>query len=140
MEKTSAAMDDAIPDLQQRARRARSMAVGILCIALSELAGCATLPDIAPPQATGKASPRIVGRRGPLTIEQSKAILERLGTDAGDDALLKRHTAYEEAISESPLIAGNRTRLLRDGPQTFKVNVIGRALYCAEHGLEYYIF
>src|SRR6185437_3117546 len=140
MEKTSAAMDDAIPDLQQRARRARSMAVGILCIALSELAGCATLPDIAPPQATGKASPRIVGRRGPLTIEQSKAILERLGTDAGDDALLKRHTAYEEAISESPLIAGNRTRLLWDGPQTFK------AMFSAIQGaanyidLEYYIF
>ena len=78
------------------------MAVGILCVALSGFAGCASLPDIATPQATGKTSPQIVGRRGPLTVEQSKAILERLGADAGDDALLKRHTAYEEAISESP--------------------------------------
>jgi len=116
------------------------MAVGILCIVPSGLAGCATLPDVATPQATGKASPQIVGRRGPLTIEQSKAILERLGTDAGDDALLKRHTAYEEAISESPLIAGNQTQLLRDGPQTF------RAMFKAIQGatnhinLEYYIF
>ena len=139
MEMTSAAMG-ATRNLQQRARRARSMAVGILCIVPSGLAGCATLPDVATPQATGKASPQIVGRRGPLTIEQSKAILERLGTDAGDDALLKRHTAYEEAISESPLIAGNQTQLLRDGPQTF------RAMFKAIQGatnhinLEYYIF
>jgi len=116
------------------------MAVGILCIVPSGLAGCATLPDIATPQAAGKASPQIIGQRGPLTIGQSKAILERLGIDAGDDALLKRHTAYEEAISESPLIAGNRTQLLRDGPQTF------RAMFKAIQGatnhinLEYYIF
>jgi cardiolipin synthase len=81
-----------------------------------------------------------VGRSGPLTTEQSKAILERLGADAGDDALLKRHTAYEEAISESPLLAGNQTGLLRDGPQTF------RAMFSAIQGatrtinLEYYIF
>jgi cardiolipin synthase len=140
MEMISAAMDDAIRNLQQRARRARFMAVGILCIVLGVLAGCATLPDIATPQSAGKTSPQIVGRRGPLTIEQSKAILERLGTDAGDDALLKRHTAYEEAISETPLIAGNRTQLLRDGPQTFK------AMFSAIQGatnhinLEYYIF
>src|SRR6185369_12723814 len=112
-EMTSAAMGDAIRSSQRRARIARSMAVVILCIALSGLAGCATLPDIATPQATGKTSPQIVGRRGPLTAEQSKAILERLGNDAGDDALLKRHTAYEEAISESPLIADNRIQLLR---------------------------
>ena len=140
METTPAALNDAIRELQQRTHRARPIAVGVLCIALSWFAGCATLPDIAPPQASGKASPQIVGRRGPLTKEQSKAILERLGTDAGDDALLKRHTAYEEAISESSLIAGNQVQLLRDGPQTFK------AMFKAIQGatrhinLEYYIF
>src|SRR4051812_45126042 len=76
--------------------------------------GGATPPDLAPPQAVGTANPQIVTRRGPLTVEQSKAILQRLSADAGDAGLLQRHTAYEEAISESPLIAGNRTRLLRD--------------------------
>lgn len=140
MEMIFAAVDDAIRDLQKRRRRARSIAVGILCVALGGLAGCATLPDIATPQATGKASPQIVGRRGPLTIEQSKAILERLGTDAGDDALLKRHTAYEEAISETPLVAGNRTQLLRNGPQTFKA-MFGAIRGATNHiNLEYYIF
>ena len=115
-------------------------ASGVLCLLLFQLTGCASVPDIAPPQAVGKAAPQIQTRRGPLTPEQSKAILLRLGEVAGDDILLQRHTAYEEAISESPLIAGNQTRLLRDGPETF------RAMFAAIQGatrhinLEYYIF
>jgi cardiolipin synthase len=115
----------------------RYSAIGIFCLAL---AGCATVPDIAPPQATGKAAPQIVGRGGPLTAEQSKAILERLGSDAGDDALLKRHTAYEQAISESPLIAGNRTHLLRDGPETFRAMFSAMRSARNHINLEYYIF
>ena len=136
MATTLAAVGNAICDARL-CSSARSMAAGFLCIAF---AGCATLPDIASPQATGKASPQIAGRRGPLTPEQSKLILERLGTDSGDDGLLKRHAAYEQAISESPLLTGNHTRLLRDGPQTFK------AMFSAMQGaanhinLEYYIF
>ena len=130
-----AAMDNEIA--QARLCVARSLTAGVFCFAL---VGCATLPDIAPPQAAGKVSPQIVGRSGPLTTEQSKALLQRLSADAGDAGLLQRHTAYEEAISESPLLAGNHTRLLRDGPQTFK------AMFGAIQGatryinLEYYIF
>jgi cardiolipin synthase A/B len=135
MQMLPAATDD---EMRRRARHTLSLAAGIFCLALG--AGCATVPDIAPPQATGKATPQIIGQRGPLTPEQSKAILERLGSDAGDNALLKRHTAYEEAISESPLIAGNRTQLLRDGPQTFRA--MFSAIQSATHhiNLEYYIF
>jgi cardiolipin synthase len=130
-----AAMDDEIAQAPSRA--ARSMAVGIFCLGL---AGCATLPDIAPPQAAGKVAPQIVGRSGPLTTEQSKAILQRLSADAGDAGLLQRHTAYEEAISESPLIAGNRTRLLRDGPQTFRAMFSAIQSATRHINLEYYIF
>ena len=133
-------MEEAICDLRQSARSVRSMVVGILCLALAGVTGCATVPDIAPPQKTGKATPQIVGRHGPLTPEQSKAILDRLGADSGDDVLLKRHTAYEQAISDSPLVAGNRTRLLEDGPRTFKA--MFSAIKGATHhiNLEYYIF
>ena len=140
MKMIPAAMDDKIRHLKtrRRARTARFMAVGILCLTLG--AGCASVPDIAPPQAAGTATPQIVGRRGPLTAEQSKAILEQLGADAGDDVLLKRHTAYEEAISESPLIAGNRTRLLQDGPQTFRAMFSAIQSATKHINLEYYIF
>jgi cardiolipin synthase len=113
-------------------------AKGALCILLCALAGCATVPDIAPPQVTGKAAPRIESRRGPLTQEQSKAILQRLSPrDAG---LLERHTAYEEAISESPLIAGNHTRLLKDGPETFRAMFAAIQSATRHIHLEYYIF
>ena len=107
-----AAMDDEIA--QARSCVARSMVAGVFCLAL---AGCATLPDIAPPQAAGKVSPQIVGRSGPLTTEQSKAILQRLSADAGDAGLLQRHTAYEEAISKAPR-----------GRQPYKAAADGREL------------
>ena len=92
------------------------------------------------PQAVGTSRPADRNPPRPPDPEQSKAILQRLGAGAGDAGLLQRHTAYEEAISESPLIAGNRTRLLQDGPETF------RAMFAAIQGatrhinLEYYIF
>ncbi len=54
--------------------------------------------------------------------------------------LLRRHTAYEEAISESPLIAGNRTRLLQDGPQTFRAMFSAIKSATNHINLEYYIF
>jgi cardiolipin synthase len=134
----AAAMNNEICDL--RICEARSGAVGVLCIALVAIAGCATVPDIAPTQAADKVNTQIVGRHGPLTVEQSKKILQRLDTDPGDSGLLQRHIAYEEAISENPLITGNRTHLLRDGPRTFKAmfNAIQSA---TNHiNLEYYIF
>jgi cardiolipin synthase len=118
--------------------RLGQIATGVLCIGLT--AGCASVPDIAPPQAAGKAAAHIETRRGPLTAEQSKAILQRLGTDSGDAGLLQRHTAYEEAISESPLIAGNSTHLLRDGPQTFKAMFDAMQSATRHINLEYYIF
>ncbi|HEY5083979.1 MAG TPA: hypothetical protein VII48_05630, partial [Rhizomicrobium sp.] len=124
-----------MPVLRKIGRWPIHQIVGLAILAV--LAGCASVPDIAPPQAAGTAAPHIETRRGPLTAAQSKAILQRLG---GDSGLLQRHTAYEEAISESPLIAGNSTQLLRDGPQTF------RAMFRAMQGatrdinLEYYIF
>jgi cardiolipin synthase len=113
------------------------LAAGILLVLL---AGCAEVPDIAPPQVAGKAAPQIEGRRGPLTAEQSKAILQRISSDPGDAGLLARHTAYEEAISDSPLIAGNRTRLLRDGPETFKAMFSAIEGATSHVNLEYYIF
>ncbi|HWY61368.1 MAG TPA: phospholipase D-like domain-containing protein [Rhizomicrobium sp.] len=103
------------------------------------LAGCAAVPKVndTPPS---QATPQIVGARGPLTAEQSKALLDRIAPLPGDEGLLKRHLAIEEAVAETPLVAGNRTRLLVDGAETFA------AMFAAIKGakttlnLEYYIF
>jgi cardiolipin synthase len=112
----------------------RKLVVAAVCILV---AGCATVPkvdDTPPAQA-----PHIVGARGPLTAQQSRALLDRLAAEPGDAGMLKRHSAIEEAVAETPLVAGNRTRLLIDGRETFA------AMFAAIRGakqsidLEYYI-
>jgi cardiolipin synthase len=116
----------------------------VLCIGLAGLTGCASVPQInqriGPSAAAAGEKPDIVGARGPLTAQQSKALLGRISTEPGDAGLLQRHMAIEEAVAENPLITGNRTKLLRDGPAAF------RAMFSAIQGatkfinLEYYIF
>jgi cardiolipin synthase len=74
-----------------------------------------------------------------LSEQQSKALFARLGPAAAQDAL-QRHLAIEQAVADTPLIAGNRARLLQDGEQTFRA--IFAAIRRARHhiNLEYYIF
>lgn len=100
---------------------------------------CAAVPDadkIINESAQNATSPRVMTPRGPLSAAQSAEILRDIGaTDS-----LQRHLAIEQALSENPLIAGNSTRVLRDGPETF------RAMFKAMNGaqkninLEYFIF
>ena len=114
----------------------------LTCAGLGGLAGCASVPHVDPNigQMSGVAAkPEIIGARGPLTAQQSKALLDRISTEPGDAGVLQRHLAIEEAVAESPLIAGNRTRILRDGPASFA------AMFSAIQGatninLEYFIF
>jgi cardiolipin synthase A/B len=90
--------------------------------------------------ASGVSHPRVVGLRGPLSEQQSRAILERLRRQSGASDVLQRHIALEQALSDSPLIVGNTVRLLRDGPETFA------AMFAAMDGavqsleLEYFTF
>ena len=113
-----------------------------LCIGLGLLTGCASVPHVDPDVGamSSASKPQIIGARGPLTVQQSKALLQRISTEPGDAGVLQRHLAIEEAVAESPLISGNRTRILRDGPASF------RAMFAAIQGaashvnLEYFIF
>src|ERR1700704_4902928 len=86
-----------------------------------------------------QAPAQIMGALGPLTPRQSKALLDKIGAEAGDAGMLKRHVAIEEAVAESPLVAGNQTRLLADGESTFPA--MFRAIKSAKDhiNLEYYI-
>ena len=109
---------------------------------LARSAACGSVPNVEPvinQSANAGAKPQLAGARGPLSAEQSKAILDKLRAQAPDSDVLQRHLAIEEAIAESPLVVGNRTRILRDGAATF------RAMFAAIRGardhvnLEYYI-
>ncbi len=126
-----------------RAWSLRRAAFVVLCVGFGGLAGCASVPEIdqsVGPLSASAARPQIIGARGPLTAVQSKALLDRITTEPGDLGVLQRHLAIEEAVADGPLIAGNRTQLLRDGPASF------RAMFSAIQGanstinLEYFIF
>jgi cardiolipin synthase A/B len=105
----------------------------------SLLAGCAAVPkvnDTPPPQ----GNPTVIGAKGPLTAQQSKALLDKIAPEPGDASLLKAHLAIEEAVAETPLIAGNATRILIDGPQTFAAMFAIMRDARTSINLEYYIF
>jgi cardiolipin synthase len=119
--------------------RYRALGCGLLCVGIS---ACASVPDydqkLQAAVETAPGSP-IIGARGPLTARQSKALLARLSSEPGDTGLLQRHLAIEQAVAESPLVAGNRTHVLRDGPPSFRA--MFAAIQSAKHhiNIEYYI-
>jgi len=94
---------------------------GTLSFALVLLAtGCSTLPTIHPDMSLRPASAvQLQGARGPLSAQQSKAILARLKSGGVETSILDRHLALENAIAGSPLTVGNKVVLLQDGPATF---------------------
>lgn len=93
---------------------------GVIALVVAVVAGCGVLPTINPDMARRAPATRVEGARGPLSAEQSKAILDGLKTKKSDAGILERHLAIEEAIVGSPLVAGNRVSLLVDGPNTYQ--------------------
>jgi cardiolipin synthase len=123
-------------------RRPQRGALAALCIGLGGLTACASVPTVSPTvgQAASAEKPQIVGARGPLTSAQIKAKLAQLSDTPGEDALLQRHLAIEQAVAENPLVAGETTHLLKDGVITFRA--MFAAIGAAKHSvnLEYFIF
>ena len=66
-------------------------------------------------------------------MQRSQAIVSKLSSSASEADFLARHLAVEEAVSKSPLIAGNDVALLADGPSTYK------AMLSAISGARHYI-
>ena len=84
--------------------------------------GCATLPNVSETISeapTTGAPPQIVSAKGPLSLKQSKALMERLKRSVEATDMLQRYVTVIESVSESPLTKGNRVTLLIDGPATY---------------------
>lgn len=89
-----------------------------LCLAL--LAGCSSIPAMVPDMAMQPSHPvQLDGAHGPLTSQQSKAILARLKSNGAETNIFDRHLALEAEIVGSPLVVGNKVELLVDGPTTY---------------------
>ena len=83
------------------------------------LSACGSLPRIVPDMARAAPAARIENARGPLSAERSKQVLEGLRSGGKSTDVLDRHLALEQAISDSPLLAGNKVSLLQNGPATY---------------------
>lgn len=89
-----------------------------LCLAL--LAGCGSIPTMVPDMAMQPSHPvQLDGAHGPLTAQQSKAVLARLKKNGEDTNIFDKHLALEAEIVGSPLVVGNKVELLVDGPTTY---------------------
>ena len=82
--------------------------------------GCASLPDTAAVIArhAGQQA-RFETALGPLSAKRSAAIVEQLKSRSGDLDILDKQIALEQAISDSPLLIGNKVKLLQDGAETY---------------------
>jgi cardiolipin synthase len=97
-----------------------SACVRRLCaVALLGLAGCSALPVITPDLARADpASVQFQAANGRiLSPDRSKELLAKL---AGDSDVLARHLALEQAVSDEPLVLGNRVVILENGPNTYE--------------------
>jgi cardiolipin synthase len=93
----------------------------LLCI-LTLGGGCATLPSVSEKTAqapTTGAPPQIASAKGPLSFEQSQALMERLKRSVTATDMLQRYSTVIESVSESPLTKGNKITLLVDGLATY---------------------
>ncbi len=83
-------------------------------------AACATLPDTDAliERHAGQAA-RFENASGPLSAKKSAAVLAELKRKSGDIDILEKQIALEQAISDSPLILGNKVSLLQDGAATY---------------------
>jgi len=84
------------------------------------LAGCSSLPVITPDMArVDPSSVQLQAANGHiLSSERSREIIAKAGNGSSSD-VLSRHLALEQAVSDSPLVVGNRVTLLQDGPNTY---------------------
>jgi cardiolipin synthase A/B len=110
-----------LPVRPKQSHRPRVNSGWLAAALLAALAGCSSLPTIVPDLAIRPATPvQLEGARGPLSAQQSKAILERLKSRGQETNIFDRHLALEEGIVGNPLVVGNKVVLLQDGPATFQ--------------------
>ncbi len=87
-----------------------------------------------------RAAARVSGQHGPLSATRSRQILDALKGSNPQANQLDRHLALEQAISDSPLTAGNRVVLLEDGPATYRAMLAAIASAADHINMESYIF
>ena len=84
-------------------------------------AACASLPDTQfLTERYAMHAARFQSAWGELSAKGSAAVVAELKRKSGDLDILDKQLAFEQAISGSPLLLGNKITLLQDGPATYQ--------------------
>jgi cardiolipin synthase A/B len=113
-------------------------AIGLL-IALQGCANLAPLPSLPVPPAND-APLAVVGAGGKAVAPPTQRRIERAVAAQDPEGALRQHLAVMESISEAPLIAGNRVRLLVDGPAAYAAMFAAMDAARAHIDIEMFIF
>jgi cardiolipin synthase A/B len=125
----------------RRLRVVLAWAAGLLAAAgAALLTACSFLPVIVPDMAPSATLVQIDGPHGPLSTARSREILARLEHGSATTSIFERHLVLEQAVSDSPLVAGNRLRLLEDGPDTYSAMIAAIEAAGDHINMETYIF
>lgn len=122
-------------------RRARCWILAL--VAVISLAGCGTIPNALEQihqRHLYRESPQFAGADGRLSKNRNQLIISRLEQRTGDEDFLKRHLAFEQAITGTPATVGNKVTLLKNGPDTYRA-MFGAIEGATDHiNLETYAF
>lgn len=100
----------------------RALAASMLVTGLAGCAGCVGLIDQLPSRPVpGKVqtAPAVIGARGPLSARDARGVVAALQAQ-GHTELVARWLAAMQSTQVAPLVVGNATRLLVDGPETHR--------------------
>jgi cardiolipin synthase A/B len=96
----------------------------LLLAAIVLLSGCGTIPDVEALVHTNPlyfVNPSFVGAEGPVTERQARRIIARLEEhQTAPTDVLERHLAFEQALSNVPLVLGNKVTSLENGSPTYQ--------------------
>jgi cardiolipin synthase A/B len=108
------------------------------------MSGCGTVPNagaLIRDKVLYFEQTRFIGAHGPLTREQGQEIIARLQSHQElPTDILERQLAFEQAISQVPLVLGNKVILLENGTTTYNAMLAAIRSATSSINIEMYIF
>jgi cardiolipin synthase len=118
-------------------------ALFLICLTLFG-AGCGTIPDARAILHTNPlylVNPNFVGPHGALTAAQGRRIVARLKAHQKTPSdILQRHLLFAQALSDVPLVLGNKVMLLENGAATYNAMLTAIRGAQSSINLETFIF
>lgn len=91
----------------------------LVCLLLANCASPPKVDAIIDQKPISDTPTKIVGAHGPLSQKDAKALIAKMGGNTQSTDLLRAHLLIEQEVAETPMVAGNNVKLLRNGEQTF---------------------